>query len=241
MGKKDLKTHVQSKQRAPGWHGGGVYNRMTNAERAKLGLAPLPSLEKPKGRTSPNLVKNIDGTLTNTNEVTFTLAEKRALENEVNKANRKRMKMLEAEAKLPRVVGGKQTGGEVRDLQSMGKESDFILAPKSKSLHQFKSKEDYNRYMKNLQRVNSVDYLDERVRAYKRNHMTALENAFGDDAKDVVMKIRMMKPKDYMKLIQSDEDLEINYIYDPSEKSGKLNQIRAALGMNLKEDVIPEA
>ena len=70
--------------------------------------------------------------------------------------------------------------------------------------------------------------------------MTALENVFGDEAKDIMMKIRMMKPKDYMKLIQSDEDLEVSYIYDPSARSGKLNKIRASLGMRLKEEIIEE-
>ena len=172
--------------------------------------------------------------------VTFTKQEKQALEQAVNTANRKRARMLEAEAKLPRKIAGQDTGDTVASLQLMGKESDFILARKTKSLQRFQSKEDYNRYMKNLQRVNSRDYVDERVRLYKRNHMKAIENAYGDEAKDVVMKIRMMKPKDYMRMVQSDEMLEINYIYDPSARSGKLNQLRASLGMKLKEEPLDD-
>ena len=144
--------------------------------------------------------------------------------------------MLEEEAALPRKVAGKETGDTVQSLQLMGKESDFIISRKSKSLQRFQSKEDYNRYMKNLARVNSPDYLDERTRLYKRNHIKALERVYGDDAKDVMMKIRMMKPEEYRKLLQSDEMLEVGFVYDPSSASGKLNQIRASLGMKLKED-----
>ena len=66
--------------------------------------------------------------------------------------------------------------------------------------------------------------------------MKALENAFGDDAKDVIMKIRMMKPEDYMRMIEQDETLEISYIYDPTARAGKLNQIRASMGMRLKDE-----
>ena len=143
--------------------------------------------------------------------------------------------MLEHEANLPRMKGGKDTGDKVQSLQIMGKESDFIIARKSKSLQQFKSKEHYERYMKNLKEVNSPDYIHNRIKLYKRNHMKALTNVFGNDAKDVVMKIRMMKPHDYMELIQKDEDLEVSYVYDPSALHGKLNKIRRALGMKEKE------
>lgn len=186
-----------------------------------------------------NLVK-VDGGVKNQFGVVFTLDEKKALEQAVNTANRKRARMLEQEAKLPRMVGGKDTGDTVASLQLMGKESDFILQRKTKSLQRFQSKEDYNRYMKNLQRVNQRDYITERVRLYKRNHMKAIENAYGDEAKDIVMKIRMMKPADYMKMVQSDEMLEISYIYDPSARSGKLNQLRGSLGMKLKEEGMDE-
>lgn len=186
-----------------------------------------------------NLVKTDTGII-NQYGVNFTNEEKKALESAVNSANRKRKKMLEQEAKLPRKVAGVDTGDTVASLQLMGKESDFILQRKSKSLQRFKTREEYNRYMRNLERVNSRDYLTERIRLYKRNHMKAIENAYGDEAKDVVMKIRMMKPADYMRMVQSDEALEINYIYDPSARSGKINQLRASLGMKLKESTFED-
>lgn len=183
-----------------------------------------------------NLISTGAGHVMNQHGVEFSPEDKRLLENEVNKANRKRMKMLEAEGQLPRKRGGKDTGDTVRSLQLMGKESDFIISRKSKSLQKFKSREQFESYLDSLRQVNSPTYLDDRTRLYKRNHMQALENVFGDAAKDVIMRIRMMKPEKYRELLQSDEDMEINYIYDPSQMSAKLNQIRASLGMNQKED-----
>ena len=183
-----------------------------------------------------NLTKTDAGNLVNQFGVVFSPAEKRALENAVNTANRKRSRMLKEAATLPRMVSGRDTGDTVGSLQLMGKESDFILAKKTKSLQRFRSRDQYEKYIDTLKRVNTRDYIDDRVRLYKRNHMKALENAFGDEAKDVMMKIRMMKPKDYMKMIQQDESLEISYIYDPTARTGKLNQIRASMGMKLKDE-----
>lgn len=227
MAKKDLKSHVQTKKGGQ-WKGG------------KRGRPSFEGTQYSGGRQKgrKNLVKLDNGNVRNQHGIEFTTQQKKALESAVNRANRKRVKMLEEEANLPRMVAGKDTGDTVRSLQLMGKESDFILARKSKSLQQFKSEKDYEKYMKNLERVLSEDYITDRVKLYKRNHIKALENVFGDDAKDVMMKLRMMKPKDYMKMIQSDEMLEVNYIYDPSDRDAKLNQIRSSLGMKLKESYI---
>lgn len=183
-----------------------------------------------------NLKRTSGGNLVNQFGVKFTPDEKRKLENMVNTANRKRSRMLKEAATLPRMVAGRDTGDTVGSLQLMGKESDFILQRKTKSLQRFRNREQFESYIKTLERVNKRDYIDERVKLYKRNHMKALDNAFGDEAKDIKMKIRMMKPAEYMKLIQQDESLEISYIYDPTARTGKLNQIRASMGMKLKDE-----
>ena len=192
----------------------------------------------PQGRQKgrKNLSYDSEGNIVNQYGVTITPKEKKALESAVNSANRKRRNMLKLEAQLPRRVGGVDTGDTVGSLQLMGKESDFILSKKTKSVQRFQSRDQFEKYLANLEKVNKRDYIEDRVRAYKRNHMKAIENVYGDDAKDVVMKIRMMKPADYMKMVQSDENLEINYVYDASEAQGKLNQLRASMGMKLKED-----
>lgn len=184
-----------------------------------------------------NLIKTDNG-FVNQFGVKFTEAEKRALQNAVNAANRKRNKMLKEAASLPRMVAGKNSGDTVASLLILKKEPDFILSKKTKSLQRFKNREQFDKYLKALSKTNKPDYIDDRVRMYKRNHMKALENAYGDEAKDVIMKIRMMKPKDYMKMVEQDETLEISYIYDPTARTGKLNQMRGSMGMKLKDEEI---
>ncbi len=188
-----------------------------------------------------NLKKTASGDLVNQYGVTFTPEEKRALENAVNTANRKRARMLKEAATLPRMVSGRDTGDTIGSLQLMGKESDFILAKKTKSLQRFKSREQYDKYMHTLKRVNSKEYIDDRIRAYQRNFTKTLENVYGDDAKDIVMKIGMMKPKDYMQMVESDESLEIGAVIPSDAKvPGRLNELRRALGMKEKPEFFEE-
>ena len=176
-------------------------------------------------------LQKVDGGYVNQHGVTFTDEQKKALERAVDRSNYRRKKML-AEAD--------ELNPNNKQLRLMGKESDFILSRQSKSLQRFKSMEDYDKYMRKQERIRTGEHLDEMTRLYKRNYMKALDNVFGDDAKDVKMKIRMMKPEEYRKLVESDELTEIGYVYDPQARAGKLNQIRASLGMKQKEDEIDE-
>ena len=188
-----------------------------------------------RGKGRKNLVQ-VDGGIQNQYGVTFTHEQKKALERAVNRSNYQRKKMLEHEAKQPHIIGGKDTGHNRQQLQLMGKESDFIISRQSKSLQRFKSMADYEKFMDKQERIQSGEYLEERTRAYKRNYMKALDNAFGDDAKDIKMKVRMMKPAEFRALVEKDELAEIGYIYDPQARSGKLNQIRSTFNMKQKED-----
>ena len=175
-------------------------------------------------------LKKVDGGVINKEGVFFSLDEKKALEQAVNTANRKRARMLKEEAALPRRYAGiesDETMGE--SLQKMKHESDFILRPKSKSLHQFDTKEAYEVYMRNLRRVNDRNYINIRVQQYKDNFIAGLENMFGDDAAPLVERIKEMKPKEYMRTVESDETLEFGYLYGPDDYYPKLNHIRNAL------------
>ena len=195
------------------------------------------------GRASgrKNLKKTDAGNLVNQFGVVFTPAEKRALENMVNTANRKRSRMLKEAATLPRMVSGRDTGDTIGSLQLMGKESDFILAKRTKSLQRFKTREQYDQYIESLKRVNSPNYLDDRIRAYKRNFTKTLESVYGDEAKDVIMKVRMMKPRDYMRMVESDESLEIGAVIPSDAKvPGRLNELRRSLGMKEKPEFFEE-
>lgn len=189
-----------------------------------------------KGRK--NLAK-VDGGFMNQNNVFFTAAEKKALETAVNTANRKRARMLKQEASLQIRVFGEVTNATVGERQKMGYESDFILAPKSKSLQRFKSRAEYENYMANLRRVNDRGYIDKRTEQYRENYLTALDRAFGAEADDIKEKLLKLKPKEYRELVASaDETLELHYVYLPSDRAIKLNSIRLAVGLDAQ--TIPE-
>ena len=198
--------------------------RKKNAK--KLGTWEGTQYRGGRGSGKKNL-KKVAGGLQNQYGITFTQEQKKALERAVDKSNYRRKKMMAEEEKL---------NPNISQLRLMGKESDYIVSRQSKSLQGFKSMEEYEKYMDKQSRIQSGEYLEDKARLYKKNFTKSLLETYGEEAKDIAMKIRMMKPMDYMKMVASDETLEIRYVPSDMKVSGRLNQIRASLGMKLKED-----
>ena len=173
----------------------------------------------------PRLKRSDTGGYINKHGIEISDAEKRRLESLVNSINRKRRKQLEFE----------RSTKEGEGLQNIGHESDIILAKRSKSVHQFRSREAFENRIRTLERVNEKSYIDARVELYRKNYLTALDNAFGNEANDIKLMIRTMSAKQYMEKVQGNEDLEFGYIYGPDDIQVKLNQIRKALGLPAKE------
>lgn len=222
---------------------GNVYSEAEGVKMIMQGQATLTTwknrklpVENSVGRKkgSKNLKKTKQG-FENQYGVTFTPEQKKALERAVDRVNYRRKKQLEAEGQLDRYRNGKPTGQKVSDLQKMSGGSDFILSHQEKTLQRFKNKREYNMFMKKLEKMQDGRYLDEKTRLYKKNHMAALDNVFGDAAKDIVNKLRTMPLDEYRKLLQQDEVLEVGFLYDPEAIHGKLNMIRAAMKMPEKE------
>lgn len=194
-----------------------------------------------KGRRkgSTNLKRTSSGNLVNKHGVTFTPEEKRAMTNAVRAANRKAAKMKAETDQIPRRVGGKDTGQKLGELRLMNREENFTLQKRSMSLNRIKSRSQFEKYMKELDYINDDPqaYVEDKIRGYKRNFTKALRENFGDEAKDIEMKIRMMKPQQYMELVESNDELRIEYVYpDKDGASWKLEEMRAALGMPSKEE-----
>lgn len=191
--------------------------------------------QRGRAQGTPNLKRKGDF-LVNQYGVKFTEDDKKKLESLYASAMRKRREQLKEVAALPRMVRGKPTGDTLASKLEMGYESDFIITAKTKSLQRFQRKTDFNRYIKYLERVKSGEYLDDRTRLYKRNYMKALDDVHGKAAADIKMKVRMMKPADFRKMIEQDELLEISEIYTESDKAAAREQIRASFGMKSKDE-----
>ncbi len=176
-------------------------------------------------------LKKVDGGLQNKHGVIFTPEQKKALERAVDRSNYRRKKMLEYEMEV-----NQDNEDYFSDLRTMGKESVYSISRQSKSLQRFKSMEQYEQYMDKQARIQSGEYQLERIRLYKRNFINSLLDTYGDDAKDIAMKVRMMKPDEYMAKVAGDEVLEIRYVPSDSKVGGRLNQLRAHLGMKLKPE-----
>lgn len=201
--------------------------RKKNAK--KMGLWEGQQYRGGRGKGKKNL-KKVAGGLQNKHGVIFTPEQKKALERAVNRSNYQRKKMLAREMEVNPDKAHKS------DLRTMGEESVYSIARQSKSLQRFKSLEEYEQFMDKQARIQSGEYQLERIRAYKRNFIDSLLETYGAEAKDIAMKVRMMKPEEYMLKVAGDEVLEIRFVPSDRKVTGRLNQLRAHLGMKLKPD-----
>ena len=201
----------------------------------KLGLWEGRQYRGGREKDVKNL-RRVDGGYKNQHGVTFTEEQKKALERAVNRSNYRRKKMSVEFYGPPTTKRP-----DPNQLYLMGADhSDFIISRQSKSLQRFKSIEEYEQFMDKQARIQSGEYFRDKARLYKRNFITSLMETYGDEAKDIAMKIRMMKPEEYMKKVASDEVLEIRFVPSDMLVSGRLNQLRAALGMKLKDEWLSE-
>lgn len=174
-------------------------------------------------------LKRTDGGYRNQHGVEFSEEQKKALARAVDRSNYVRKKMLAEEAKL---------NPNASQLRLMGKESDFIITRQSKSLQRFKSMEDFEAYMDKQARIQSGEYLDDMTRLYKQNYIKAVRDQLGDEG--IAMRIRMMKPEDFRKLVEAQGDeMEISYVYDPTTKIARRNKIRSLIGLREVDEEDP--
>lgn len=180
-----------------------------------------------------------DGYIKNENNVLFTPEERKALENAVNRANYKRKKQVNEWEAAPHKIGGRQIAPDKTQLKLMGDEPDLIITRKSKSLQQFKTKDEYYTYMEYLNRVNQKDYLDSRISLYKENYIKALKKSLND--KRVVApleaKIKSMSNKDFYKLALSDKLLSIKEAYLYRNKAKQAKRLYKTFGVKGRDEL----
>lgn len=138
---------------------------------------------------------------------------------------------------LPLRLEGEDVDGTVMDLRLMGRELDFSISKRKKRWNEFTTIEGFERSLQRMRVITNPNYIRDRVRLYKRNFTNSLLETYGDQARDIAMKIRMMKTEEYMKMVEADESLEIGY-YGKSDEyiPGMLNKIRRSLGMKEKSE-----
>ena len=191
-------------------------------------------MARKKGRQgAPNLIRN-DDYIINKYDVKISQDEARRLDLLVRKVNRKRKKMEQTFKDKP-LFYGKQRLDENRDqLRLMGEEMDIMIRKRSASLHQFTSKGAFNKYMKSLEKAASTDYIDYRAKLYKRNYMQALKDNYGEYPellKGALMKVRMMKPSEFIEWVGTDRLGQIKTHYSLAGKVQRLNDLRDRLGL----------
>lgn len=178
------------------------------------------------GRRAKNLSYSPDGFVYNQFGVEVSLEEKKRLEYLVNTANRKRKRMLERENEMMLFAGGEKLNASVAD-KTMGRQSDFILVRKSKSLQRFETREQFDTYIQNLEKITDRNYVKQRASMYKDNFIKAMENE--NYSKDIINSIKDLNIKQFMEVSQTEEFARFGFVYDVNQRKLVIAGIRSAV------------
>lgn len=148
--------------------------------------------------------------------VRFTKNMQKELRSAVNYANRMRKELsaqLESDSR--------------KYYKVFTKDTDFIYRKKSASLTQFKSVEEFQRYLKSVRKTSSKRYAKERASKYKSSYNKALFRNFGYDAMNIMKTIAQMD-EDFFREITEEELVESisDVYYSPQQKRDKLDLIQ---------------
>lgn len=171
--------------------------------------------------------------------VKITVEEQKHLVSLVNSVNRKAKRIREEYLNQERLVDGIRTGQSIKDtLSKSGKESDFLLSGRSKSIHKYKDKYAFNREIKRLEKVVQRDYLDKQAEKYKKNFIKAVRSELMEggtenvkNGREIINAIKKMDTKEYFKKVQGDETMEIRNVYSPDQREDKVHSIMKTLDL----------
>lgn len=192
------------------------------------------------------LQKDRFGGITNQYGVRLTEKEQKELKYLTDKANKNRRELIKSSSdKFLEFHGYRPQGDEAVNRIGVGDMS--VMKNRSKSLHQFKSKEDFKKHMSKLKTVTDKNYMNKKVDIYRENYIRKLKEVHGrgKSGKDGKFKPNVRQPKelekfiktlrsmshhDYISMVQTNPLFEINYHYtdsfteyDPSEYIDELN------------------
>lgn len=164
--------------------------------------------------------------------------EYRNFRNLVKRVNRKRDKMIKELDQAPLFRGKKKLDESRQQLRLMGEEDEIAIRKRSSSVNQFRTRKEFDFAVRTMEKVMQTDYVDYRVKLYKKNYMEALKNNFAGHpelVKGIIMKVRMMKPEEFKKFLSEDRLAQIKNVYGSDNQIQTLIDLREKLGLYIPE------
>ncbi len=161
------------------------------------------------------LKRNSRGSIILPNGERITIREQRALKSAVVSANQKRRRMIE---NLP-----KEAKERYKDF---GVESDFVLRKKSSSFNRFRNKNEFNRYLSSINKLNTRDYISNKVETYRSNYLRSIDKMYNSAGQPIKDFIKSLSTEQFRELSLSGEleDIGYNY-YAPISVKNKLDSL----------------
>lgn len=130
-----------------------------------------------------------------------------------------------AERKKANVSTEKGTMGSIRNAG---------LNPKKYDINKIK-KSDWEKFVMGVEKMLKDSYSYEKYEAYKKNFITALENAFGMAGDKLIELAKQIPAETLVQMYYDDPILQIDFIYDPIEMQAKVEAMEEHLQAYIDE------
>lgn len=151
----------------------------------------------------------------------ITPKEQNRLRTAVRRANRERNRLIE-------LIPDKEKLRK-EQYKKFNRESDFIFRKKSASMRKFGSKQEYQSYLKSVERLANADKYSEYIGGvYKNNYIRSLEKVFNSGADDIINYLKNeVTNREIMELSLSGQLEDIGFVYyEQTSRKNKLNKIK---------------
>lgn len=168
----------------------------------------------------------------NKHGVEFTREEHKALQYAVNSVKRKKDRLMDSNNLQAQVLGYDYSKKRLNDSY------DLIFANHSKSLHQFKNREEYENMMNELNKMKDRAYIDNQINDYKDMFLKGIHTITTDkaDYEEIKKAVDGMSNEEFAKRMQLGFVEMVEFIYDPTNLSKRLNTIKNRLGLDTVDE-----
>lgn len=145
----------------------------------------------------------------------------------IDQANRVKKERLEFYMKQPFKDRGEDTGWTLGDVEYGFKSEKFgSLEPTVFNPDRFQTAKELQDYLAQKEATYKPGFLEKRDQQYLDNYVKSIDVVFGDDASEIIDKLRSMSSKDFIDMYYTENLVNIEFLYSRRDNMLKLDSLR---------------
>lgn len=126
---------------------------------------------------------------------------------------------------------GIDTLEKVKDRRLMGDVRYDEFKEKKFNFENIRNKQELKGFLEQINKQVKPNYYSKRQKQYKENYIIALNNVFGELAKNLIKKVRSMSIDEFMNLYYTEDIANVDFMYEFTDLLIKLSELEILFGI----------